>query len=40
VASRILQTFEIRPTMADLPQDAPHDELMIDWGSTPIGSVV
>jgi hypothetical protein len=40
VASRrIPQTFEIRPTPAKLPEEAPYDELMIDWGRTPVGSV-
>jgi hypothetical protein len=40
VASRrVAQTFEIRPTFADLPARAAHDELMIDWGRTPVGSV-
>ena len=40
VASRrIPSTFEIRPTPAQLPAGAPHDELMIDWGRTPLGSV-
>jgi hypothetical protein len=32
---RIPQTFEIRPTASK--QD--HDELMIDWGDVPVGSV-
>ena len=36
---RIPSTFEIRPTSAQLPEGAPHDELMIDWGRTPVGSV-
>lgn len=40
VASRrIPQTFEIRPTSENLPEGAAHDELMIDWGRTPVGSV-
>jgi hypothetical protein len=32
---RIPQTFEIRPSTAKLE----HDELMIDWGNVPVGSV-
>jgi hypothetical protein len=32
-------TFEIRPTRPGLPAGEPPDELMIDWGSTPVGSV-
>jgi hypothetical protein len=36
---RIPQTFEIRQTPLSLPTDAIPDELMIDWGSTPVGSV-
>jgi hypothetical protein len=32
-------TFEVRPTLQTLPQDEKPDELMIDWGTTPIGSV-
>jgi hypothetical protein len=36
---RIPQTFEIRPTSEKLPAGALHDELMIDWGNTPVGSV-
>jgi hypothetical protein len=32
-------TFEIRPTPAALPEGEQPDELMIDWGSTPVGSV-
>jgi len=40
VASRrIPQTFEIRPTSEKLPEGAVHDELMIHWGRTPVGSV-
>jgi Glutaminase len=38
VASRrIPQTFEIRPTQS-VSAELPHDELMIDWGRTPVGS--
>ena len=36
---RIPQTFDIRPTPAALPAGARTDELMIDWGNTPDGSV-
>jgi hypothetical protein len=36
---RIPQTFYIRPTPVSLPADARADELMIDWGNTPDGSV-
>jgi hypothetical protein len=32
-------TFEIRPTRADLPAVEQPDEVMIDWGSTPVGSI-
>lgn len=32
---RIPQTFEIRPSTSKLD----HDELMIDWGNVPVGSV-
>jgi len=32
-------TFEIRPTPAGLSSEQPVDELMIDWGETPPGSV-
>ena len=40
VASRrIAQTFEMKPTIEDLPEGVPHDELMIDWGRTPVGSL-
>lgn len=40
VASRrIPHTFELRPTSETLPEGAPYDELMIDWGRTPVGSV-
>ena len=36
---RIPSTSEIRPTSVQLPEGAPHDELMLDWGRTPVGSV-
>lgn len=36
---RIPQTFEIRPTSDRLPAEALADELMIDWGGTPVGSI-
>jgi hypothetical protein len=32
-------TFEIRPSPATLGPDGRPDELMIDWGQTPLGSV-
>jgi BNR/Asp-box repeat len=32
-------TFEVRPTRVDLAPGERADELMIDWGSTPVGSV-
>jgi hypothetical protein len=32
-------TFEIKPTPAGLSSEQPVDELMIDWGETPLGSV-
>jgi hypothetical protein len=38
-SAEAVTTFEIRPTPADLPAHAQPDELMIDWGSTPVGSV-
>jgi hypothetical protein len=34
-----LDTFEIRPTPAGLQPDQTPDELMIDWGKVPAGSV-
>jgi len=33
------QTFEIRPTPAFLPSSFQPDELMIEWGNTPAGSI-
>jgi len=36
---RAPQTFEIRPTPYYLPVEFPHDELMIEWGNIPAGSV-
>ena len=37
------QCFDTRPTVPPLPQSGPFesrpDELMIDWGNTPIGSI-
>ena len=36
---RIPQTFDIRPTPVGLPTSAPPDELMIQWGNTPPGSI-
>jgi hypothetical protein len=36
---RIPHTFEIKPTRSKLGQDELHDELMIDWGNTPVGSL-
>jgi hypothetical protein len=36
---RAPQTFEIRPTPYYLPVELPHDELMIDWGNIPAGSI-
>jgi hypothetical protein len=35
---RIPQTFEIKATVEDLPDGTPPDELLIDWGRTPVGS--
>lgn len=35
---RIPHTFEIRPTRAKQGGDEQPDELMIDWGNTPVGS--
>lgn len=36
---RIPQTFDIRPTSNALPEAAMHDDLMIDWGRTPVESL-
>jgi hypothetical protein len=36
---RAPQTFEIRPTPYYLPANLPHDELLIDWGNTPKGTI-
>ncbi|MEY2547597.1 MAG: hypothetical protein QOD64_179, partial [Verrucomicrobiota bacterium] len=36
---RALDTFEIRPTPAGLPPDQTPDELMIDWGNLPAGTL-
>ncbi|CCI00511.1 MAG: hypothetical protein IM496_10925 [Microcystis sp. M049S2] len=36
---RIPNTFDIRPTRANLGPDEIPDELMIDWGNTPVGSL-
>jgi murein tripeptide amidase MpaA len=38
-SAHAVATFEIRPTPADLPAGRAPDELMIDWGNTPHGSV-
>jgi hypothetical protein len=35
LSRRIPQTFEIQPTLSKLD----HDELMIDWGNVPVGSM-
>ena len=36
---RIQHTFDIRPTRANLQRGEKPDELMIDWGATPVGSL-
>lgn len=36
---RIPHTFEIKPTRSKPGPDELHDELMIDWGNTPAGSL-
>ncbi|MGE5344007.1 MAG: protein-glutamine glutaminase family protein [Candidatus Omnitrophota bacterium] len=36
---RIPHTFEFRPTGSELTPDEVPDELMIDWGNTPAGSL-
>ncbi len=36
---RAPQTFEIRPTPVFLPSSFQPDELMIEWGNTPAGSI-
>lgn len=38
-SAQALSTFEIRPTPIGLPAGQIPDELMIDWGNTPKGSV-
>jgi murein tripeptide amidase MpaA len=38
-SAQAVTTFEIRPTPAGLPAGQTPDELMIDWGNTPKGSV-
>lgn len=38
-SAQALTTFEIRPTPMGLPADQTPDELMIDWGNTPNGSM-
>jgi hypothetical protein len=38
-SAQALSTFEIRPTPIGLPVGQTPDELMIDWGNTPKGSV-
>jgi len=36
---RIQHTFDIKPTRATLERGEKADELMVDWGNTPIGSL-
>jgi len=36
---RVPTPFDLRPTSADIPSVELPDELMIDWGDTPAGSV-
>lgn len=38
-SAQAVTNFEIRPTSATLPPGERPDELMIDWNTTPIGSV-
>lgn len=38
-AHRVPTLFDLRPTSAQVPATALPDELMIDWGNTPAGSV-
>jgi hypothetical protein len=38
-SAQAVTTFEIRPTAVGLPVQQRPDELMIDWGTTPPGSV-
>ena len=38
-SAQAVTNFEIRPTTVDLPAGQQPDELMIDWGTTPVGSV-
>jgi hypothetical protein len=38
-SAQAVSTFEIQPTSVKLPAGLPPDELMIDWGNTPKGSV-
>jgi hypothetical protein len=36
---RVQHTFDIKPTRATIAASEKHDELMIDWGTTPRGSL-
>jgi hypothetical protein len=36
---RIPHMFEIKPTRLKLGENEPNDELMIDWGNIPVGSI-
>jgi hypothetical protein len=38
-SAQAVTSFEIRPTSVALPAGQPPDELMIDWGTVPVGSV-
>lgn len=38
-SAEAVSTFEIKPTEAGLPLGVTPDELMIDWGNTPKGSI-
>jgi len=38
-SAHALSTFEMKPTPIGLPESQTPDELMIDWGNTPRGSV-
>lgn len=38
-SAQAVDTFEIRPTPMGLPPEETPDELMIDWGNTPRGSL-
>jgi L-lysine epsilon oxidase-like protein len=36
---RVQHTFDVKPTRAAIAENEQHDELMIDWGAAPPGSI-